>query len=284
MKGFINILKPVGISSASVVNQVKRKFLEPCGHMGTLDPMASGVLPVGIGKTSRLFPFLLDKVKVYVAGFKFGLLTDTLDTTGETVKTCDYLPDFGKVKNSLGSFIGEIEQMPPKYSAKNVAGKKAYQLSRQGVDFELKPKRVTVYSIELLEQVNEQEFKLKIVCGGGTYIRSLARDIGLSCDSLAVMSSLERVECGIFNLANGVLLDDFINCDKPEKFIIRADEAVNFPKLILQEKIAKKILNGVFPNLGLTDGLYRVYNANYEDFWGIGRAEKGVLKIISYVR
>ena len=282
MKGFINLLKPEGMSSAYAVGAVKHKFKVPCGHMGTLDPMASGVLPVGIGKTSRLFPFLLDKKKSYEALIKFGLITDTLDTTGQTIKTTQVLPDVNSVKEAVKNFIGEIDQIPPNYSAKCVNGKRGYELSRKGISFELPPKKVTVYEIEVIEQTAVNEFKIKIECGGGTYIRSLCRDIGSTCGSLAVMSGLVRTASGKFDLSNAVTVEEFKNSDNPEKYLIPADFAIDYPKLILSGDRAQKILDGVFLNYGYSDGIYRVYNQ--DDFWGIGSSKDGVLRITSYVR
>lgn len=282
MKGFINLYKPSGMSSAYAVGAIKHKFKVPCGHMGTLDPMASGILPVGIGKTSRLFPFLLDKKKTYVATIKFGVSTDTLDTTGTITNTCLELPDKKTVENVLGKFIGEIDQIPPNYSAKCVNGKRGYELSRKGIEFELPPKKVVIYDIKLLEQVDSEQYKLEIVCGGGTYIRSLCRDIGTACNTLAVMSGLERTASGKFDLSTAVSVEEFKSSDNPEKYIIPADFAVDFPKLILTHERAQKILDGVFENHGYKDGVYRVYNQ--DDFWGIGQAKDGVLKITSYVR
>lgn len=282
MKGFINLLKPEGMSSAYAVGAVKHKFKVPCGHMGTLDPMASGVLPVGIGKTSRLFPFLLDKGKTYRAIIKFGLTTDTLDTTGKTLQTVSVIPELDEVKNAVKNFIGEIDQIPPNYSAKCVNGKRGYQLSRKGVEFELPPKKVHVYRIDVLERVSSDEYKLEIECGGGTYIRSLCRDIGATCNTLAVMSGLVRTASGKFTIENAVSVEEFKNSDNPEKYIIPSDYAVDFSKLVLSKERAQKILDGVFENYGYADGVYRVYNQ--DDFWGIGQVKDGVLKITSYVR
>ena len=282
MKGFINLYKPSGMSSAYAVGAVKHKFNVPCGHMGTLDPMASGILPVGIGKTSRLFPFLLDKKKTYVATIKFGVSTDMLDTTGKVTETTDVLPDKKTVENVLGKFIGEIDQVPPNYSAKCVNGKRGYELSRKGVEFELPPKKVVIYDVKMLEQIDNEQYKLEITCGGGTYIRSLCRDIGFSCNSLAVMSGLERTASGKFDISTAVTVEEFKASFNPEKYIIPADYAVDFPKLVLSSERAQKILDGVFENHGYKDGTYRVYNQ--DDFWGIGQAKDGVLRITSYVR
>ncbi len=282
MKGFINLLKPTGMSSAYAVGGVKKKFNSPCGHMGTLDPMAEGVLPVGVGKASRLFQYLLDKQKTYVARFIFGKTTDTLDVTGSVTDTTSIVPDISAIRAVLGEFIGEIDQVPPKYSAKCIDGKRGYQLARKGVEFELAPKKVVIDGIQCLGQVGENEYEFRIDCKGGTYIRSLARDIAISCGSLGVMSKLTRSACGIFNLENGVSVEEFMKEPNAEKFLIPADEAVNFTKLVLEEKDALKILNGVFEDKGYDDGIYRVYNE--KEFWGIGTAENGVLKINAYVR
>jgi len=282
MTGFINILKPSGMGSTYAVTAVKKKFNLPCGHMGTLDPMASGVLPVGIGKTSRLFPYMLEKTKTYRAKFKFGILTDTLDITGKTEKESDYIPTLSEIEKVLPEFIGEIMQVPPKYSAKCVDGKKGYALARRGVDFELAPKKVLIEKITLLEQTGDTEYEFEIVCGGGTYIRSLARDIGEKCGSLAAMSALTRTQSGIFTLENGVPFEEFKESKEPEKYIIPSDLAVNFPKIVLSEKEAQKILNGVFSDHGYEDGLHRVYNQ--DKFWGVGESRNGILKIKSYVR
>lgn len=282
MKGFINLIKPEGMSSAYAVNRVKKKLNLTCGHMGTLDPMASGVLPVGIEKTSRMFDYLLDKTKTYVAEFEFGYTTDTLDITGETVNKTSVLPTEKQIKGVLADFVGQIDQIPPKYSAKCIDGKRGYQLARQGVEFELKPKRVEILSLSLDEQTGENKYQFTIQCKGGTYIRSLARDIASAVGSLGVMTKLSRTQSGIFTLQNGVDVCEFVSSDNPTKYLIAPDSAVSFPKAVLTNAQATKILNGVFDNLGYQNGLYRVYNQ--DEFWGIGLSENGVLKIKAYVR
>ena len=282
MKGFINIYKPAGISSAAVVSAVKKKFHVPCGHMGTLDPMAEGILPVGLYKTTRLFPYLLNKDKRYVARFKFGVTTDTLDVNGEVTERTGVVPDERTIISVLPRCIGEIEQIPPKYSAKCVDGKRGYQLARQGVSFELAPKTVTVNDIKLTRKTADDEYEFVIACKGGTYIRSLARDIGVASGTVAVMSALARVKSGAFDESNSVTLDDFRNSDTPEAFIIPPDSVVDFETLTLTQAQATKIINGVFENYGFKDGIYRVYNER--EFWGIGETKEGILKIKGYVR
>ena len=282
MKGFININKAAGQSSAVSVAAVKRLFKVPCGHMGTLDPMATGVLPVGIGKTTRLFPYLLDKTKTYRARFLFGLTTDTLDTTGKTESVTHLIPSASEIIANLNKFTGKIEQIPPKFSAKCVDGKRGYQLARRGVEFSLAPKTVEITDFSLVRQVSENEYEFEISCKGGTYIRSLARDLALACGSLAVMSALTRTKSGKFTLENAVTVDELMSSAEPEKYIIPADFAVDFDRLRLDEKQARKILDGVYEDYGFSDGVYRVYNE--DEFWGIGETKEGRLKIKAYVR
>ncbi|MBO5068214.1 MAG: tRNA pseudouridine(55) synthase TruB [Clostridia bacterium] len=282
MKGFINLIKPSGMSSAYAVGKVKKKLNSPCGHMGTLDPMAEGVLPVGIGKTSRLFQYLLDKEKTYVARFIFGYTTDTLDVTGTVTERTDVVPDINIIQSVLGDFIGEIDQIPPKYSAKCIDGKRGYELARKGVDFELAPKKVTILDLVCLGKTGENEYEFVIKCKGGTYIRSLARDIAEKCGSLGVMSKLNRTACGVFDYSNGVSVEEFIACDDATKYLIPPDDVTNFPIIRLTDKQATKILNGIFDKYDFEDGIYRVYNEN--EFWGIGTVKESVLKINAYVR
>ena len=282
MKGFINLIKPEGMSSAYAVTSVKKKFNLPCGHMGTLDPMASGVLPVGLSHTSRMFDYLLDKSKTYIAEFKFGVTTDTLDVTGKTTNTTSVIPTAQQIQAVLGDFIGEIDQVPPNYSAKCVNGKRGYQLARSGVEFTLPPKKVVITDITLEGQPQKDVFSFTIKCKGGTYIRSLARDIAQKTGSLGVMQKLVRSQSGIFNLQNGVGVQEFIDSLNPQQYIIPPQSAVDFPQAKLTPKQANKILNGVFDNLGYPDGLYKVFCE--DEFWGIGQSINGVLRIKAYVR
>lgn len=282
MKGFINLIKPKDMSSAYAVGAVKKKFNLPCGHMGTLDPMADGVLPVGVHKTSRLFNYLLDKKKTYIAEFTFGYSTDTLDITGKIEDKTSVVPSVSDIKKVLPTFIGEIDQIPPKYSAKCIAGKRGYELARKGIDFTLEAKKVSILDVKLLEQTGENSYSFQIECRGGTYIRSLARDIGEAVGSMAVMSKLTRSVSGIFTLENGVSVEEFKASSNPEKYLISPDLAVDFPKVVLTNNQATRILNGLFDKYELQDGLYRVYNEN--EFWGVGSSKKGVLKIDAYVR
>lgn len=282
MIGFINLIKPKGMSSAYAVGKVKKILKCPCGHMGTLDPMASGVLPVGIGKASRLFDYMLDKEKIYVARFTFGILTDTLDTTGVIEKQDGAIPTKEQIDIAVKNFIGEIDQVPPNYSAKCIDGKRGYELARKGVEFSLPPKKVKVLDFKCTNKVSDTDYEFVIKCKGGTYIRSLARDLGLSLGTYAVMSSLDRTECGVFNYQNGINVEDLQSAIDIQNKLIKAEDTVNFEKIVLSKDQAQKILNGLYDDLGYADGTYRVYNEN--SFWGVGISKDGILKIKSYVR
>ena len=282
MNGFINLFKPQGMSSAYAVGMVKKKFNMPCGHMGTLDPLAEGVLPIAVGQATRLFQYTLEKEKVYIAEFTFGLTTDTLDRAGEVISTCEKVPTKSEIEKVLQEFVGEIDQVPPKYSAKNIDGKRGYQLARKGVEFALPPKKVVIKEFLLIEKTSENSYTFKIECEGGTYIRSLARDLGLRLGSLAYMSKLTRQKSGIFCAENSVGFDELKQSENPQKYLVQSDSVISYPKLKLSKAQAQKILDGVFEDIGVESGIYRVY-CEYA-FWGVGVAENGVLRIKSYVR
>ncbi|MBE5756187.1 MAG: tRNA pseudouridine(55) synthase TruB [Clostridiales bacterium] len=282
MQGFINVIKESGMTSFDVVNKVKRKFKIPCGHMGTLDPMASGVLAVGLGKTTRLFNYLLDKVKVYVADFEFGYETDTLDITGKVLKENKIEVNKEDIVKALPSFIGEIDQIPPKYSAKNINGKRGYELAREGVEFTLASKKVTILDFKLIEKINDTTYRFEITCKGGTYIRSLARDLGYKLGTFGTMVSLDRRKAGIFTYDNAITIKELMETPIEELKIIPADEAVDYTKVLLGRRVAERLLNGINEKYPYPDGIYRVYSKT--EFIGIGEAKNYDFKIKAYVK
>lgn len=275
--GFINIDKKTAVTSSSVVNKIKWLSGVPCGHMGTLDPLASGVLPVGVGNATRLFDYFLEKQKTYVAEFTFGETADTLDSTGVIVKG-GHVPTEQEILDVLPKFIGWLDQVPPKYSAKNVNGKRGYDLARAGVDFELPPKRIIVHGIELLGKSKETEnaYNLKITCGGGTYIRSLARDIASACGTLGLMSGLRRTQSGIFTLDNAIDLESLTQ-ENIAQAVIPTQDVLPYPDLLLTAKNAYKIFDGVQIETDEKDGLYKFYKD--ELFYGIAEVKNGKAKI-----
>ena len=277
MTGFIIVNKAEGVSSAREVNIIKRLTNTSCGHMGTLDPMASGVLPVAIGNAARLFDYFLEKRKTYIATFLFGFNSDTLDTTGNIIKIGGKIPSESEINAVIPDLIGEIYQIPPKYSAKNIDGKRGYQLARAGIEFELPPKKVNIYSISLIERVDERSFSFEIECGGGTYIRSIARDLGAKLGTCAIMASLVRTKSGIFELDKSVETKN-LTIENIDSFIIKTDSVLPFESFHPTEKEAKKLFNGLTAECSLSDGTYKIYCTD-GSFYGLAQAKDNILKV-----
>lgn len=275
MTGFINVNKAAGASSAKEVAAIKRLTRMPCGHMGTLDPMADGVLPVAIGNAARLFDYFLQKKKTYVATFRFGEDYDTLDTTGSVIGSGGRTPSEEEVLKVIPSLVGEVLQVPPNYSAKNVNGKRGYELARSGVQFELPPKKVQIDGIKLLAR-NGNEFVFEIECGGGTYIRSIARDMAKSLGTFAAMSALTRTKSGIFKIEDSVSTSE-LTAENVQNYIIPCDNVLPYESIYLQGNEAKKVFNGLSVPCGLGDGDYKLYNEE-SNFYGIATVRGGILK------
>lgn len=253
IKGIIPVNKPTEWTSFDVVNRLKYK-LKPnkVGHLGTLDPMATGVLLITVGKATKLFDFMQKKHKTYLATFEFGHETDTLDATGKVVKICANIPTKEEILRVLPKFMGKISQIPPKYSAKSINGVRAYDLARQNVDFELKAKEIEIFDIKLIDYQNAI-LTLEIECGSGTYIRSIGRDIAKEVNSLATMINLVRTQVGTFPLN---LCHDVKNVDKIEELIVPIKQVLNCNKLELSNIEQQKILNGRTIEIPINDGIY----------------------------
>ena len=278
--GFFNVNKPSGIVSSTVVNKLKWLTGVPCGHMGTLDPLASGVLPVGVGNATRLFDYFLNKEKEYIAEFTFGVDSDTLDSSGALVYG-GRIPTGEEISAILPTFFGDIMQIPPKYSAKNVNGQRGYDLARAGIEFELPPKQVHIYNMELLGAVADKEntYQIKIRCGGGTYIRSLARDIAAALGTKAVMSALNRTQSGCFLLEKAIdfeVLQNDPSLEELEKYLIPTQDVLPFEDLILTESQTQKLLNGQRVGVENQDGLYKIYRDG--GFYGVAEVKNGLAK------
>lgn len=271
MTGFVNVYKPEGMGSTKVVGRVKYLLKTPCGHMGTLDPLACGVLPVGIGNAARLFDYFLQKEKRYSARFVFGATTDTLDREGEIVRG-GRVPSADEIAAALPAFIGEIMQTPPRYSAVSVNGRRGYDLARSGQDFELSAKKVKIASFTLREQTAPDEFAFDIVCGGGTYIRSLARDLAEALGTKGYMSYLCRTASGVFTCETSVPFDS-LTAENIRDYIIPTDSVLPFPVL---ENADERIFHGVGVRTACADGLYKLYRG--DEFYGIVRVADGVAR------
>lgn len=277
MTGFVVVDKAFGVSSSREVGIIKRLTKTPCGHMGTLDPMATGVLPVAIGNAARLFDYFLLKRKTYVAVFKFGMDSDTLDISGNVRKNAGYIPTREEIEEVLPGFIGEINQIPPKYSAKCINGRRAYDLARKGVDFELTGKKVNIYSISLLNQLVDGGFEFEIECGGGTYIRSIARDIANRLGTCAVMSSLIRTQSGCFNIKNAVKTAQ-LSADNIKDYIIPTEDVLPFENINPTDEEAKRLFNGLTTESDLSDGVYKIYFTD-GSFYGLAEVKRNILKV-----
>lgn len=256
-KGIIAINKPKGWTSFDVCNKLKPLvWPQKIGHLGTLDPMATGVLLVTIGKATKLFDLMQEKEKTYLAEFEFGYQTNTLDSTGTKQEETSHVPSTEEIQNVLPEFVGKIAQIPPKYSAKSVNGQRAYVMARNNVDFELKPKNVEIYSIDFISYANKK-LTLKIKCGSGTYIRSIGRDIALKLNSLATMTCLERVSVGNFDVSKCEDVED-VSKENFEQKIQLIDSVLNYPKLNISSKDTTKLLNGQILEINEKNGIYKL--------------------------
>ena len=264
LNGFINVNKEKGMSSAFVVTKLKRILrtrgipFDKIGHTGTLDPDGEGVLPIALGKATRLFEYTLDKKKVYYTEFVFSKETDTLDESGVVVKECEKGATEEEIRSVIPSLIGEIDQIPPLYSAKSVDGRRAYDLAREGIEFTLKPKRVTIYDVEYLGK-KEDAFAFLITCSGGTYIRSIARDMAYAMGTLGYMRYIRRVASGIFNIDKAYTLKELESIDIKENLVKLEDVLVDFPRFDAPKGAERLLDNGVRMSLKVPDGTFKMY-------------------------
>lgn len=244
--GFLNIYKPKGMTSHDVISRLRKiTKIKQIGHTGTLDPFADGVLPVCIGKSTRLIEYL-EEDKEYLATIQFGLETDTYDLEGTILKTYDKKISKKDLKNSLRSFEGEIEQVPPIYSAIKVDGKKLYEYARKGLEVEIKPRRVFISRIELIDfDENAQNAKVLIACSKGTYIRSIAYDLGRTLECGAYLTGLVRTQSGQFNLKNSVALDELHDVSDIISNIINPLDVMTLPKYIMNEQEKERVIHGM---------------------------------------
>lgn len=284
MDGVLVIDKPKGVTSHDVVYMVRRKLgIKKVGHTGTLDPIATGVLPILIGKATKLSDRLTSSSKEYIAEFKFGIQTDSLDITGTVTHTSTIIPSEDSLRKELENFTGDILQEPPIYSAIKIKGKKLYEYARAGEKIEIPKRQCTIYSLKLLESGGNR-FVIYINCSSGTYVRSLIRDIGLRLNSFATMTELRRVSTGKFNLDISVNKEQLENysLDVLENKLIPIDKALELEKIELPVEMYTKITNGVICKVNHVydvNSEYNIYCKNnyigigkymyYNDVWGI---------------
>ena len=282
MDGMINVFKPRGITSHDVVNRL-RKILgtKKIGHTGTLDPNASGVLPICIGKATRISEYLLDSSKEYISELTLGYETDTQDEDGIVINASSKTIENEDIVSSISSFRGEIMQIPPMYSALKVKGRKLYELAREGKTIDRAPRQVTIYNIDILDIIDNRKIVYLIECSRGTYIRTLCDDIGKKLGTYGYMSYLIRTRVGNFKIEDSVSLEKIEHKkldNKLEDILISIDTALDYyPKVIISEKLYKQISNGVIIPLNEENNesydvefdIYRVYCKN--DFIGLGK-------------
>lgn len=256
MFGFLNIYKPQGKTSHDVVAVLRRLTkIKQIGHTGTLDPFAEGVLPICIGKSTRLIEYLADD-KAYVGTVKFGVETTTYDTEGDVVSVSEANLKKEDVEISLGDFRGEIEQIPPIYSAIKVNGKKLYEYARKGEAVEIQPRKVNILKLDLLNfDYENQTAELYIECSKGTYIRSIAHDLGKALNVGGHLIKLVRVKAGDFEVKDSVRLEELTCCEDVESKLLSPMDYLNYPKYEINEAEKFKVSNGGQICVDLRDGL-----------------------------
>lgn len=267
MTGILIVDKPAGWTSHDVVAKLRGILKERrIGHAGTLDPMATGVLPVFVGRATRAVEFMENADKEYVAALRPGIITDTQDTTGNIISRKDVNLKAGDIEAVLGKFRGDTEQLPPMYSAVKIGGRKLYEYARRGVEVERKARKVSISELELTGEKNG-DFILRVVCSKGTYIRSLCADIGERLGCGAAMSSLVRTRAGAYKIDSAHSMEEIISLGKDsEKLMLSLDSMFEaYPSVSVGEKGEKLCKNGVMPRIdGLPEGKFRLYGKRGE--------------------
>lgn len=279
--GIIIIDKPADWTSMDVCAKIRGILREKrVGHGGTLDPMATGVLPVFVGQATRAVEFAENGRKEYVAGLRLGQVTNTQDVTGETLETHPVASVRADVEAVLTRFLGDIEQIPPMYSAIKINGQKLYDLARKGQEVVRKPRQITIFELELLEQQSETDYLIRCVCSKGTYIRTLCHDIGQTLGCGATLYSLRRTMAAGFTLAQAVTLAAVQ--ENGAELLLPVDEFfAAYPALSLPTAKLDKLCRCGNPLTipGTADGTYRIYGQS-GDFLCLSRAKNGTLTSI----
>lgn len=280
--GIIIIDKPEGWTSMDVCAKLRGILREKrIGHAGTLDPMATGVLPVFVGRATRAVEFASESEKEYIAGLKLGVITNTQDTSGEILEAHPVSVTPAQLEEVLSQFRGDIQQIPPMYSAIKVNGKKLYELARKGREVERKPRPVTIHSLTVEEQLAHDHFILRVRCSKGTYVRTLCHDIGMALGCGGTMSSLRRTMAAGFTLSQSVTLTQIQKQENPQQLLMSVDHYFSMhPSLEVTPSVEKKVRNGMTCVLPQTpEGTYRVYSQD-GSFLALSRLEQGKLQTI----
>ena len=290
MDGIILINKGKNCTSNNVVNKVKHILNEKTGHIGTLDPNATGLLPILIGKGTKLSQYLINHDKEYEVELKLGIKTDTADAEGKIVderEVPDNIIEKENVLNVLNSFIGKQKQVPPMYSAIKVNGKKLYEYARKNVEVEIQARDIEIYEIKL-NTINKTEktVAFTVKCSKGTYIRSLCEDIAEKLGTVGYMKELNRTKVGIFSIQDSITVEELekysTNKEKLNGYLIKIESIFSKiygdnNKIKLDNRKLELFTNGVKLSYNVEDGLYRIYDVTSE-FIGIGSIKNGLLK------
>jgi tRNA pseudouridine55 synthase len=279
--GILNIDKPQGITSHDVVDIVRKIFPGiKVGHTGTLDPIATGVLPICIGKATKLSDEFLSENKVYKVKMLLGVETDTYDITGKIVFANTLNEDEIYIKERIKRFIGKSSQIPPIYSAIKIKGKKAYEYARNGENVSLKPREIEIFNIDDIDvNLRKRQVSFVVSCTKGTYIRSLVHDIGIKLGCGATMIELKRLKTGDFDINDSIDLYEFLNLeylDMLDKIVSIEELYKDSKKINLKDKDYDKFLNGIAIKTDVPNGIVRVYeNLRYK---GLGKVNDNLLK------
>lgn len=286
MNGILIINKEKGCTSHDIVYKVKKIFNEKVGHTGTLDPLAEGVLPILIGKGTLCSKYLINHDKKYIVNLALGQKTETADLEGKIIEEKN-IPDKSltqsKIEKVLKSFIGKQQQMPPIYSAIKVNGKKLYEYARKGQNVEIKPRKIEIYDIKLMNiDAQKKQIQFEVFCGKGTYIRSLCEDIAEKLETVGYMESLKRIQVGNFKIEESSRIQELEENKEDTKYleskIISIEEIFkNKGKIKLDDRKMQLFLNGVKITQNQENDIYRIYDKN-EKFIGIGIVQDKLLK------
>ena len=279
MNGLIIINKPKGCTSHDVVNKIRKTLnIKKVGHTGTLDPNATGVLPILIGSATKASKYLVEHKKTYVATLKLGEKTTTGDSEGQVIEK-----DFNfnnmeikKIEDILKTFLGKQTQIPPMYSSIKVNGKKLYEYAREGKKVEIPSREIEIFNIELLSFNEKDEIIFEVECSKGTYIRTLCEDIANKLETIGYMKELKRTKVNEFNIENSINLEE-LTIEKIQEKIIKIEEIFESKeKINLDDKKLQLFLNGVLLTQKMKDEIYRIYNN--KNFIGLGIIKNNLLK------
>ena len=280
MNGIVIVDKPQEWNSQDVTARLRRVFqTRRIGHGGTLDPMATGVLPVFVGRATRGVEFFEHAEKTYEATLRLGLLTDTEDVFGNTLEQREVHISETEFSAVLQQFRGKIMQVPPMYSALKINGQKLCDLARKGREVERQPREIEIFELECLEFTG-QTARLRVRCSKGTYIRTLCKDIGMALGCGGCMEALRRVTAGAYTIEEAVPLAELLETEEPEKYLRHVDTMfAKYPAVTLSDKQEKRVRNGNSFSTALEPGTYRSYSADGE-FLALSRVEDGTLSTI----